>query len=215
MKILTAEQMRRIDRLTVERAGISLPQLMEAAGRQLAGFLQSQVVPTLSDPARRAPRISLLCGKGNNGGDALVAARHLREQGFAHRVVLFAPVDSLKGDARAAYDAFVKTGGKVETCSSSAEWERQRDDVLDCDVLVDGLLGTGLSGPVEGLLAGVIADVNARRRGVCVVAVDIPSGLASDSGEPMGESIEADATLTFTAPKRGLVFPPNCLRAGR
>jgi len=215
MKILTADQMRRTDRLTVEQAGGSFQQLMEAAGRQLAGFLQRQVVPNLSAAAKAAPKISFLCGKGNNGGDALVAARLLREQGLPPRVVLFAPADSLKGDARAAYDAFLKTGEKVDVCSTPAEWEQRRGDVLECDVVVDGLLGTGLSGPVEGLLAGVIADVNARRGRFRVVAVDIPSGLASDSGEPIGESIKADATLTFTAPKRGLVFPPNCLRAGR
>ena len=215
MKILTADQMRRLDQRTVERAGIPFQQLMEAAGRQLADFLLRQIIPNLPDTARAAPRISFLCGKGNNGGDALVAARRLREQKLELRMILFAPADSLKGDARAAYDAFLKTGGKVDACSTQPEWERQRDDVLDCDVVVDGLLGTGLSGPVEGLLAGVIADVNARRPRFRVVAVDIPSGLSSDSGDSIGESIEADATLTFTAPKRGLIFPPNCLRAGR
>jgi len=215
MKILTADEMRRIDRLTVERAEVSFPQLMEAAGRQLADFLQREILPNLRDTGKAPAHISILCGKGNNGGDALVAARHLRERGLEPRVILLASVEALKGDARASYDAYLKVGGKVEAISSMPEWKRRCESVLDCEVVVDGLLGTGLAGPVEGLLAGVIADVNARRGRYRVLAVDIPSGLASDTGEALGESIEADATLTFTAPKRGLIFPPNCLRVGR
>jgi NAD(P)H-hydrate epimerase len=214
MKILTAEQMRRVDRLTVERAGVSFQKLMENAGRRLTDFLVEEFLPNVPRTAA-GPRITVLCGKGNNGGDALVAARHLRELGSAPRVALLASADALKGDACAACDAFLQAGGKVEALATPAEWARERDGLLDCDVVVDALLGTGLSGPVEGLLAEVIADVNARRARYRVVAVDIPSGLASDSGEPLGESIAADATLTFTAPKLGLIFPPNCFRAGR
>ncbi|MGH9863429.1 MAG: NAD(P)H-hydrate dehydratase, partial [Candidatus Acidiferrales bacterium] len=85
---------------------------------------------------------------------------------------------------------------------------------LECDILVDGLLGTGLAGAAKGMLGQVIADINAGR-GYRVLAVDIPSGLPSDSGEPVGEAIQADATVTFTAPKRGHIFPPNCARVGR
>ncbi|MFQ5664225.1 MAG: NAD(P)H-hydrate dehydratase [Terriglobia bacterium] len=206
MKILTADQMRRIDRLTTERTGISPRELMENAGRQVAHFLLQQFSPP--------GRISVLCGKGNNGGDALVAARHLHERGHPPRVILLAAPGDLKGEARASYEAFTGAGGRVEALPGVADWERQRATVLDCDVVVDGLLGTGLAGAVKGYLGQVIEDINARRR-YRVLAVDIPSGLASDSGEPLGEAVRADATITFTAPKRGQVFPPNSARVGR
>jgi len=206
MKILTAEQMRRIDRLTVERTGISNRELMENAGRHVANFLLQQ----FPSPGR----ISILCGKGNNGGDALVAARHLLQPGHRPRVLLFASPADLKGDPQANYEAYLQAGGKVEVLPAPEEWDKQRSSVLHCDVLVDGLLGTGLSGPVTGYLAQVIADVNAHHRRYRVLAVDIPSGLPSDSGEPMGDSIRADATVTFTAPKQGQIFPPNCTRVG-
>ncbi len=214
MKILTAEQMRRIDRLTVERAGVSFAQLMENAGGQVADFLERE----LAGGARTSLRISVLCGKGNNGGDALVAARHLSERGYAPRVFLLAAAADLKGEARAAYQAFLQAGGTVEVLPELTDWEEARGAALECDVLVDGLLGTGLAGPVTGYFGQVIADVNARShkyRDFHVISVDIPSGLPSDTGEPAGEAIRAHATLTFTAPKRGHIFPPNCARVGR
>ncbi|MGH9787153.1 MAG: NAD(P)H-hydrate dehydratase [Candidatus Acidiferrales bacterium] len=209
MKILTAEEMRRADRLTTERTGVTFRQLMENAGRQVADFILNEVLTGDGPHA-----IAILCGKGNNGGDALVAARYLLQRGQQPRVYLLASASELKGDARANYDAFLEAGSAVQELVDAAAWERERASALDCEVLVDGLLGTGLSGPVKGLLAQVIADVNSRRE-YCVVAVDIPSGLPSDSGEPLGEAIRADATVTFTAPKRGLVFPPNCTSVGQ
>jgi NAD(P)H-hydrate epimerase len=207
MKILTAEQMRRIDRLTVERAGITNCQLMENAGRQVADFLLHQFASV--------GHISILCGKGNNGGDALVAARYLLQQGHRPRVVLLVAPEELKGDPQTNYGAYLRAGGAVEVARSEAEWEKLKTEALDCDVLVDGLLGTGLTGPAKGYLARVIADVNRHHRRYRVLAVDIPSGMPSDSGESTGETVLADATVTFTAPKRGQLFPPNCTRVGK
>ncbi|MFQ5695925.1 MAG: NAD(P)H-hydrate dehydratase, partial [Terriglobia bacterium] len=207
VKILTAEQMKRIDRLTVERAGVSFRQLMENAGRQVAEFLFREFSPLGS--------VTILCGKGNNGGDALVAARHLHQRGHPARVVLLAAANELKGDARASYQAWLEAGGGVETVQDVEEWKRKRETVLDCDILVDGLLGTGLTGPARSPLNHVIQDVNAQHGRFRVLAVDIPSGLPSDGGEAGGETIEADATVTFTAPKHGHIFPPHCARVGR
>ncbi|HXE76153.1 MAG TPA: NAD(P)H-hydrate dehydratase [Candidatus Xenobia bacterium] len=213
MKILTADEMRGVDRRTTEQAGVSYRQLMENAGRQVADFIIEEVLMERSR-GDRPVAISILCGKGNNGGDALVAARHLWERGFKPRVCLLAPAAELKGDARANYEAYLELGATVQELSDPAAWQRERNAVLDCDIVVDGLLGTGLTGAVQGHLAQVIADVNARRD-YRVVAVDIPSGLPSDSGAPLGDSIRADATVTFTAPKRGQIFPPSCTRVGR
>jgi len=217
MKILTAEQMRRIDRLTAERAGVSTGTLMENAGRQLADFLLRDfdgIGGGSAAPSSGALRISILCGKGNNGGDGLVAARLLLEQGFSPRVLLLASPEELKGDACHSYEAFTAAKGSVESVTTDEAWKALSDSVLDCDVLLDGLLGTGLAGPAKGLIARVISDVNAGRPRFRVLAVDIPSGMPSDSGEPGGEAVQADATVTFTAPKRAQVFPPNCTRVG-
>ncbi|HEX9764093.1 MAG TPA: NAD(P)H-hydrate epimerase, partial [Candidatus Acidoferrales bacterium] len=103
MKILTADQMRRADRLTTERAGVSFRQLMENAGRQVADFILNEVLAGDGPHA-----ISILCGKGNNGGDALVAARYLLQRGQQPRVYLLCSASELKGDARASYDAYLE-----------------------------------------------------------------------------------------------------------
>lgn len=207
MKILTAEQMRRVDTLTAERAGVPTLTLMENAGRQVAEFLLAEF--------GRPEKVTALCGKGNNGGDGLVAARHLLQEGIVPTVVLLAGPGAVQGDARANYDAYLKAGGKVASIVTEKEWEARREKLLDCDVVLDAMLGTGLAGPPRGLAAKVIADLNRPDRSFRVLAVDIPSGLASDSGEPLGEAVRADACVTFTAPKHGQIFPPNCLQAGR
>ncbi|MFQ5816417.1 MAG: NAD(P)H-hydrate dehydratase [Terriglobia bacterium] len=207
MKILTAEQMAEVDRLSSSRAGIPSLTLMENAGRHTADALRREFP--------QACRINVLCGKGNNGGDGLVAARYLHQQKFEPAVALFANPADLVGDARSNYEALAKTGAKVEAITSVATWHAQRSRWLDCDVVVDALLGTGLAGPAHGLVADVIEGINAARSGYRVLAVDIPSGLPSDSGEPIGVSVEADCTITFTAPKMGHIFPPHCERAGK
>src|SRR5512145_1994967 len=130
MKILTAEQMRGLDRATTERANVSYRRLMENAGRQLADFiLEEMLAERLRDD--RPVLVSILCGKGNNGGDALVAARYLWERGLKPRVCLLARASELKGDARANYEAFLQLGASVEELAEPADWQRERSTVLD------------------------------------------------------------------------------------
>lgn len=207
MKIFTAAQMAEVDLLSSSRAGVPSLTLMENAGRQTAEALRREFP--------QARRISVLCGKGNNGGDGMVAARHLRQHNLEPAVALFANPADLAGDAGINYDALLQAGGKVEPITSSDAWSAQRSRWLDCDVVVDALLGTGLAGPPRGLLADVIEAINAGRKRYRVVAVDIPSGLASDSGDVTGPAVEADLTVTFTAPKLGHIFPPSCERVGK
>ena len=206
MKVVTAEQMRRIDRLTTEKTGIPSLTLMENAGRHVAEYLTR----TCPD----AKKVTILCGKGNNGGDGFVAARVLGESGALPQVALLARPAALKGDAAVNYDALVKSGQAVHALPSEEDWEARREDLLDCDVLVDALLGTGLSGPVHEPFAKVISDVNAARGSFFVLALDIPSGLSADSGDSPGIAVAADATVTFTAPKWGQLFPPNSESVG-
>jgi hydroxyethylthiazole kinase-like uncharacterized protein yjeF len=201
VKVLTAAQMREADRLTTERYGIPSLQLMENAGTAIAEFLRD----TFADIAGR--KILVLCGKGNNGGDGLVVARLLKGFGAAPNVILFANPVVAEGDAAANLKRWRQSHGDLAVVTSEAEWDSALAALYVADVVVDALLGTGLRGPVEGLLAKVIEDLNdarAKRHGrMAVVAVDMPSGLASDTQDLGGPVVAADFTVTLTAPKLG------------
>src|SRR5579862_866977 len=155
MIALTAQQMREVDRLTTERYGIPGLQLMENAGAAVA----AHICETYPDYA--ASQILVLCGKGNNGGDGFVAARRLRERGAAPRVILFADPSAVRGDAAVNLKNWREDQGELLVVTTDAQWQSERSALGEADIVVDALLGTGLSGPVEGLLAQVIADVNA------------------------------------------------------
>lgn len=206
MKILTAAQMQRIDRLTTERYGIPSLTLMENAGRCVVDFLTERYAPLSSQ------KITVVCGRGNNGGDGLVVARLLRERGFSSIVVLLADPASMKGDA--ALNLKRLPDGGFDVAADQAAWQSAKKNLEGTSLLVDAILGTGLSRPVEGFLGEVIRDMNAGFPGARIVAIDLPSGIGSDSGELIGESLRADATVTFTAPKMAHVFPPACERMG-
>ncbi len=201
--------MREVDRRTAEQHGVPSLELMENAGARVVEFL-SQHFPDLSKR-----RIAVLCGKGNNGGDGLVIARLLRQRGCHLSVLLFATPDSVKGDAAINLKRWLESGGNLRVVTSETEWAAVRGEVASDAIILDAMLGTGLTGPVEGFLSRVIADVNEFGKRTTIIAVDIPSGVPSDSGELLGPAISADYTITFTAPKPGLLLPPNCERAGR
>jgi len=209
-RILTAAQMREVDRVTSEERGVPGIVLMENAGARVYELLARRFSPL------RQQRIVVLCGKGNNGGDGLVVARHIavREPKAKLQALLFADPSELQGDAAANYRMLRGVDFVPVIVTSFEAWRESLPELRSATVIVDALLGTGLSGPVHGLLGEVIRDVNARFPLAKVVAVDIPSGLPSDSEHPSGESIRADHTVTFTAPKIGHVFPPNCERTG-
>ncbi|HEV2297626.1 MAG TPA: NAD(P)H-hydrate dehydratase [Candidatus Acidoferrales bacterium] len=208
MKILTTAEMREADRLTSERHGISSSTLMENAGASIAQFLASSFAPI----ERR--RIVVLCGKGNNGGDGFVAARKLAKLGASPLVCLFADPAELRGEAAEAYSRLAASL-RPKVIRTPAVWTETRNSVSSADILLDALLGTGLRGRVEGLLAKVIEDINRRDLHRIIVSVDIPSGLSGDSGEISGPAVFADYTVTFTAPKIGMLIAPASLSVGR
>ena len=208
MKILTAAQMREIDRISIEKLGIPGMVLMENAGRNLLRLLEEKF------PNLKRERVAVLCGKGNNGGDGFVIARHLKMRGHHPRVFLLADPQSLKGDARANYEILLQSGLQPTAIRDLNGWRGVKSDLLRCTLLIDAILGTGLGGPVEGFYREVIRDLNSGFAAVPIVSVDIPSGMPSDTGEPLGESLRASYTVTFTAPKWGHIFPPNCERIG-
>ncbi len=200
MEILTSRQMRNIDRRAVRTFGVPELVLMENAGFQMFGFLAR----TYEDLPLR--RILLLCGRGNNGGDALVLARHLHGHGIPFRSILFGRPRDLRRSTAVQLEILRRVGRAPSEVTSRGQWKAERRHLRSCDLVIDGILGTGLSRPVEGLLAEVFADVNAC--GADVVAVDIPSGLSGDTAAVPGPCLAADYTVTFARPKLPHILPP-------
>jgi len=192
--------MRAVDRTTIEEIGIPGPVLMENAGLRIA----AQILKRFPDPTRE--RIVVVAGKGNNGGDGLVVARHLRQKGGKPVVLLLAAKDDVKGDAALNLAAAEKSGVEVVDASTELCWKKQKTALLHASIIVDAIFGTGLDKPAAGLQALAIEDIN-KARGF-KVAVDIPSGLSSDSLSVIGPAVKADLTVALAAPKIGHVFAP-------
>ncbi len=191
--MMTRDQARSIDRHAIETLGIPACVLMENAGRGAAQVLQSLGVHG---------RVVIACGKGNNGGDGLVMARHLSNWGIDVLTLLFAHPNDLSADAKLQWR--IVQALKLPT-------QRWADQTLDeaklaaefarDDWIVDALFGIGLVGPVRAPFDRVIHVINAS--GCRVLACDIPSGLNADTGEPVGATVRAAHTATFVAPKAG------------
>ncbi len=206
MRVLTTAQMREADRQTISDVGIPSSALMENAGRAVVEAMARQL------PALEGRRVSIVAGKGNNGGDGLVAARELAARGSVVTVCLAASRDELSADADLFMTALEPTAVTVVEAPSLAAWEACREDVLACDVLVDALFGTGLTRPVEGYARTLIADLNLS--GVPIVSIDLPSGLSADDVMPKGEAVEASLTVALGAPKVALLMPPAATQTG-
>jgi NAD(P)H-hydrate epimerase len=207
MKILTSAQMQRIDRLTTERYGVPSLTLMENAGRGVVEFLTERFAPL------EQHRIVILCGRGNNGGDGLVVARLLRARGLKPRVLLFADPQKVQGDAAVNLERLA-ISGMPQVVEGPEAWQHIKPSLKGTTLLVDALLGTGLTKPLGGLLLQVVREVNTELAAAQVVAVDLPSGISADTGELIGEHVRADFSVTFTAPKIAHIFPPACERVG-
>jgi hydroxyethylthiazole kinase-like uncharacterized protein yjeF len=157
--------------------------------------------------------VVIVAGKGNNGGDGFVVARHLHSMGLRPSVLLLAAKDEVKGDAAVNLDIAVKMGIPIAEIVSPEVWKRFRKALAAADLIVDAVFGTGLTKPAEGLHARVIADINAATG--FKAAVDIPSGLSSDTANIIGPAVRADLTVTLAAPKIAHVLPPAEALVGR
>ncbi|MBI5195269.1 MAG: NAD(P)H-hydrate dehydratase [Nitrospirae bacterium] len=225
LKVATAGEMRDIDRSTIKKYGIAGTVLMERAGRAVAEKINKLFTVHCSPFT-----VFIFCGGGNNGGDGFVIARLLHEQGKDVKVFLSAKPEDLKGDAKINYDSAVKSAVRI---FSLKKFLSVHCSLLTVNCLiVDALLGTGLSKPVAGDLAKCITLINshrlsiAQKSGVClpagklqtsnfaVVSVDIPSGISSDTGQIMGCAVKADYTVTFGLPKRGHLLYPGAEHTG-
>jgi ADP-dependent NAD(P)H-hydrate dehydratase / NAD(P)H-hydrate epimerase len=215
MKALTAAEMREVDRLTTERHGIPSLQLMENAGTRYFEFLRSSYGDVSASHA------VILCGKGNNGGDGFVVARLLQAAGLKPNVYIFAQAKTVRGYAGENLARLRECGAQIQEITTDGQWERVRGEIAKARLIVDALLGTGLKGKVEGLLASVIGDVNKISNDAtafcpeAVVSVDTPSGLPSDGEPSQGPVIRAHATVTFTAPKIGQLVSRDSACCGK
>lgn len=197
MNAMSRAQARAFDRHAIDELGIPSAVLMENAGRGAAQIMQSLGI--------HGP-VDIACGKGNNGGDGLVIARHLANADVAVRCLLFANPDDLSADARLQWNIVQKMGLPIEIWSGAQLDEpRLTATLANADWIVDALFGTGLTGPVRAPFDRIIALINASGRNV--FAVDIPSGLDADTGEPLGTTIRAKHTTTFVASKVGFANP--------
>lgn len=219
-KVLTAEQMREVDRLTTERYGIPSIILMENAAHAVARVITEKLGGSVD-----GRNISILCGKGNNGGDGAAAARILWTAGADVEVYLFGKVEETRGDARLNFDAVKKLNERdppfspylflheVESLDAEAE-----QILLKSHVIVDAIFGTGLTRPVDGDINMLFRKIDAKRdklgRSPLLVSIDLPSGLNADSATEFRSAFNADVTVTFTAPKPANVLAPNFRKNG-
>jgi len=198
MKVVTADEMRRIDRMTIEDVGIPGHVLMERAGVAVARRIQEIF---------EKRKTIVLAGGGNNGGDGIVTARELFNHGWNVRVLMLIKEDRLSPDCLTQFRIAKKAGVPVEFRSEITASD------LHGSIVVDALLGTGLNKSIEGSMAKVIEVLN--NSGVPVVSIDVPSGISSDTGQIMGIAVRADYTVTFGLPKRGHLLYPGAEYAGR
>jgi NAD(P)H-hydrate epimerase len=206
MEILTGEQMRRVDRRTIEEMGIPGLQLMESAGRGVADALLEDF------PSAASVGVMILCGKGNNGGDGLVAARYLARSGVVPLVLLLAGGSELKGDAATNLQRAREAGLDVREVPDEAAWSRVAASLVGSRVLLDALLGTGVRGGARGLTATAIEAMN--QSGASICSVDLPSGIDADSPAVSGVAVRATRTYTLCRPKIALLLEPAAAHAG-
>lgn len=193
-KLYTAEQVRELDRFAIRNHGIPGYELMQRAGRGAFIHLQGLLASAGEVDGNTSRRVLVVCGGGNNAGDGYVIAALAKTKGYAVDVVGLVSPDKLQGDALQAAQAWCNLGGQVRTI--------EQVDIDGYNVIVDAILGIGLQRPVEGVFRDMIELINQVARPV--LAVDIPSGLNADTGQPLEVAVKADATVTFIGLKQGL-----------
>ena len=193
MKLVNSEQMRQIDNDTIKSAGIPSLELMENAGSGIARAIVSELIPLEEEQS-----FTVFCGKGNNGGDGFVIARYLFEAGYDVEIFFLGPVDKLSADAKENF-LLVK---ELDIPNEELTSIDQLNDILETDFIIDAVFGTGFEGAPRGLSEELIEYINNQPQ--AVIAVDMPSGLNSSTGEHEGVCVNADYTYTLAQPKYGL-----------
>lgn len=207
MKVATAAEMRKIDQIATQTFGIPGVVLMENAGVEI----ERKISDVLGEPENKM--ICVFAGKGNNGGDGFVAARHLHNQGAKVKVFLLCSKEMITGDAKINLDIISRMGLDILEVGSSRDWDKVKFVVTFADCLIDALLGTGFQGEVKGEMAEAIEIIN--QAGKLVVSIDAPSGVDLDNGQVRGVAVKATHTVTFVLPKPGLIIYPGADYVGK
>ena len=194
-RILTARQAKALDLEAQEKYGISTLLLMENAGRAVS----EEALEVIA--GKKVP-LAIFCGKGNNGGDGFCAARHLLAAGIKPQVYLAGRISEVKDEAKTNLEIWLNLGQKVFTVNART-LNIVRRKIAKCSLIIDALLGVGLKGKVEGVIAQLIRQINSSY--AYILSVDIPSGLDATSGKARGCCIRADKTITFVAKKSGML----------
>ncbi len=207
MNLVTASEMQAMDRKTIEEFGIPGVVLMENAGRGAVRFFMDTLL------TEKSRRIGVMAGRGNNGGDGYVMARYLTQHGCAVTVFLLSSKSRVKGDAAANLNLLAPLGVPVIELPDPQTFESHKEQLIQQDIWIDAILGTGLNSDVRGYFKTVIEFINHRNKPV--FAVDIPSGLNSDTGSPCGVAVQATATATFAFAKTGHLLYPGAAYSGQ
>jgi len=202
MFIVTSDQMKALDQRTIQEMGISGAVLMENAGRGTVEAMLYQF------PEQKNGPIHILCGRGNNGGDGFVIGRYFLNFGAEVNVYLFTSAEKVKGDAKINLDAFLNMGGRILEVEDEDSFNSIRNELGHAAIIVDALLGTGLSSEVKGLYRMAIDALNSMEN-IPIVTVDVPSGLDATTGKILGSAIKANLTCTYGLPKIGLFTYPG------
>ncbi|RKY33312.1 MAG: NAD(P)H-hydrate epimerase [Candidatus Omnitrophota bacterium] len=192
-KVITSQKAKEIDIKAQQAFGISGLLLMENAARQIA----EEAVKMLA----KDKKVAIFCGKGNNAGDGFAAARHLLVKGIKPLIFLAGKKQEVKNEAKVNLDILLKLKQKIIEVKEG-DWKKVKNIILKYPLIIDALLGIGLSGEVRGLFREIIPMVNSLK--VPVLSVDIPSGLDANNGKVLGCCVRADKTVTFVAIKRGM-----------
>ncbi|MBD3289319.1 NAD(P)H-hydrate dehydratase [candidate division KSB1 bacterium] len=204
-KIVTANEMAQMDKKTIEEIGIPGAVLMEVAGRGITDEIKNILEQV------RSKNVVIYCGKGNNGGDGYVIARHLKNAGAAVSVMLAGKKENIQGDALINLQILEKLNIHINEIESIEDIEHPPH----VDLVVDALLGTGVTGPVKGFYAELIKYINLLGEKAAVVSVDLPTGMETDTGNVLGDCVTADATVTMAHIKTGMLFSPAREHTGK
>lgn len=207
MKLIKAAEMQEIDRRATDEYGIPSLLLMENAGIRTAE-MAGEILTTVTDK-----KVIILAGRGNNGGDGLVAARHLHVSGAQPITFIMGKAEQLSTDSMINYNILHKMTDHIYPLLSQTDREKLLLELLDADLIIDAIYGIGFKGSLGTFEAEIVKLINRSR--LPVLAVDIPSGVEADTGKVSGEAIKAAATITFALPKIGLVLEPGKNYAGQ
>ncbi|MBI3459793.1 NAD(P)H-hydrate epimerase, partial [Candidatus Acetothermia bacterium] len=201
MKVLTGKAMAELDRIAIEEIGIPRLVLMENAGRSVFQIIQERV----SEFAQK--KIVIVCGKGNNGGDGLVVARHLMNAGASPQIFVLSLKEELSPDARVNAEIFERSEVSVRYLDDDAQLSELAQVLAHAELVVDAIFGTGFEGAARGLAAHAVELINLSS--ASVFSIDIPSGVEGNTGYVLGPAVMADVTVTLELPKLGLLLYPG------